>query len=204
MTMHSKPISQPCLRNQEPIFQAAQPFLTLSGRLLELACGTAQHAVYMASRLPHVNWHATDMAGRLGGANQWIEEAALENLSSATELNIDDKHWGSFETDTVDYIFSANLIHFVSDASVDAMFAGISRCLKHKGTVILYGPYNQNGFTSEGNHNLDKWLKAEVNPLAGIKELDHIIDLANKTGLRLDKKITMPANNLLLIFKNIN
>jgi len=82
------------------------------------------------------------------------------------------------------------------------MFLGISKHLKNQGVLALYGPYNQNGYTGEGNARLDQWLKAEVNPEAGIKELSEIVVLANKYGLKLKTNHAMPANNHLLIFKN--
>jgi len=194
-----KPISQPCIRNQDPIYQVLRSHFSISGSVLELACGTAQHAVYLAERLPHLNWQPSDLASGLAGAELWIEEASLENLKPAIMLNINDNDWG---VANFDYIYSANLIHFVSQKSVDAMFLGISKHLKNQGVLALYGPYNQNGYTGEGNARLDQWLKAEVNPEAGIKELSEIVVLANKYGLKLKTNHAMPANNHLLIFKN--
>jgi cyclopropane fatty-acyl-phospholipid synthase-like methyltransferase len=193
-----KPISQPCLRNQEPIFQALQHVFESEGRVLELACGTAQHAVYMCQRLPQLNWLATDLAQNIGGANMWIQEAGLDNLKPAINLDINDPRWN---IETVDYIYSANLVHFVSMNSVNNMFKGMDKCLRSKGKLALYGPYNQNGYTSEGNAMLDTWLKTEINKEAGIKELKDIEALANSYNFQLQKNIVMPANNRLLIFE---
>jgi cyclopropane fatty-acyl-phospholipid synthase-like methyltransferase len=193
-----KPISQPCVRNQEPIYQVLKSYFNAAGSTLELACGTGQHAVYLSERLPHLNWQPSDLAPSLKGANLWIEEAALENLKPAVMLDINDEHWA---VDNYDYIYSANLVHFVGQSSINTMFAGIGKHLKVKGLLALYGPYNQNGFTGEGNLRLDHWLKSEINPEAGIKELDDIVSLANENGLTLDANHLMPANNHLLIFK---
>mgnify|MGYP000358964718 FL=1 len=170
----------------------------MPGSVLELACGTAQHAVYFAERLAHLNWQPSDLAFSLEGARLWIEEASLENLKPAVMLNINDSDW---DIDDFDYIYSANLVHFVSQISVNAMFSGISKHLKSQGLLALYGPYNQNGYTGEGNARLNEWLKAEINPEAGIKELSDIIVLANKYGLELEANHSMPANNHLLIFR---
>ena len=193
-----KPISQPCLRNQDPIYQALKHVFINKGHVLELACGTAQHAVYMCERMPHITWQATDLAENLTGANLWINEAKLENLKPAIELDIQQAHW---PTKKVDYIYSANLVHFVSMNSVIAMFKGIDRCLASQGKVVLYGPYNQNGYTSEGNAGLDIWLKSEINKEAGIKELKDITDMASTYYLQLVDNILMPANNHLLVFE---
>lgn len=193
-----KPVSQPCLRNQEPIFQALQHAFESQGRVLELACGTAQHAVYMCQRLPQLEWLATDLAHNIDGANIWIHEAGLNNLKPAVSLDINDPAW---PIATVDYIYSANLVHFISMNSVKNMFKGMDKCLKLKGRLALYGPYNQNGYTSEGNAMLDAWLKTEVDTEAGIKELKDIEALAHSHNFHLLNNILMPANNHLLIFE---
>jgi SAM-dependent methyltransferase len=193
-----KPVSQPCLRNQEAIFDVLKSYFNLPGSVLELACGTAQHAVYFAERLGHLNWQPSDLAFSLTGAELWIEDAALENVNSAVILDINDSDWG---VATFDYIYNANLVHFVRQRSVNAMFSGIGKHLKSQGVLALYGPYNQNGYTSEGNAHLDHWIKAEINPEAGIKELSDIVALAKKYNLTLAENHLMPANNHLLIFR---
>ncbi len=197
--MH-KPISQPCLRNQEPIYQSLKEFFNKPGAVLELACGTGQHAVYLAARLPHLQWQPSDLKPALAGANIWVNEAKLNNVLPPLELDITQDNWGQ---DTYEYIFSANLVHFVPTESVDKLFTGVSQQLKENGILVLYGPYNQNGFTSEGNRNLDAWLKQDIHPMAGIKELNQIKKLANKVGLELIENALLPANNHLLIFKKI-
>jgi len=192
-----KPVSQPCLRNQTPIYQSLKQYFNKPGSVLELACGTAQHAVYLAERLPHLNWQTSDLEPALEGARLWINEATLKNLKPPMMLNVEDEDWGD---QVYDYCYSANLVHFISMQSVHSMFAGISKHIKKQGLLALYGPYNQNGFTSEGNARLDEWLKADVNPDAGIKELNEIVSLAIDKGLQLKANHDMPANNHLLIF----
>ena len=193
-----KPISQPCLRNQDPIYQALKEVFLDEGKVLELACGTGQHAVYMAQRLPLLKWLATDLAQNIDGANMWINEAALKNLKPATALDIEQTDW---DIGQVDYIYSANLVHFVAMQAVEAMFKGINQSLKSKGKLALYGPYNQDGYTSDGNARLDHWLKTEVNKDAGIKELSDIKALADSYNLTLLQNTMMPANNHLLVFE---
>ena len=193
-----KPVSQPCIRNQEPIYQVLKSYFNTAGRVLELACGTAQHAVYFAERMQHLSWQPSDWAASLPGARLWIEEASLENIQPAIVLDIQSGDWGD---ETYDYVYSANLVHFVSEQRVTAMFSGIGKHLKINGKLALYGPYNQNGYTGEGNARLDQWLKTEINAESGIKELSDIITLANHHGLQLIENHLMPANNHLLIFR---
>jgi cyclopropane fatty-acyl-phospholipid synthase-like methyltransferase len=193
-----KPVSQPCLRNQDSIYQMLKLHFNTPGCVLELACGTAQHTVYFAERLRHLNWQPTDLAFSLAGAEIWIKEASLENVNPVAILDINDSDWSVKD---FEYIYSANLVHFVSQNSVNAMFSGVDKHLKKQGKLALYGPYNQNGFTSDGNARLDHWLKTEVNPEAEIKELNDIVGLAKKHGLTLEENYLMPANNHLLIFR---
>ncbi len=195
-----KPTSQPCLRNQDPIYQKLKLHFKSPGSVLELACGTAQHAVYFSQRMPYLTWQPSDMADAIKSSNIWINEAALNNLKPALELDITKEHWPAGE---YNYIYCANLIHFVSAQSVEKIFTGINSHLKQDGIAAIYGPFNNQGFTSEGNKNLDAWLKSDVNPAAGIKELEEIKVMAERHNLRLDKNESMPANNHLLIFKRL-
>ncbi len=194
-----KPISQPCLRNQDPIYQKLQDSFSEPGKVLELACGTGQHAVYLAQRLPHLSWQATDLSPQVEGAKIWVQEAALSNLLPPMELDVASSHWGNHK---FDYVFSANLVHFVGMEIVNSMFAGIDEVLNPGGLLALYGPYNNQGFTSAGNESLDVWLKQDIDPQAGIKELTEICKLAKQYKLSLIENHLMPANNHLLLFKH--
>lgn len=193
-----KPINQSCLRNQDPIFQALKGFFSTPGNVLELACGTAQHAVYLAQRLPNLTWQPSDLTNAIEGANQWITESKLDNLKPAIELDISKANWLQAK---FDYIYCANLLHFVSDKGVENIFKNIALHLKPGGLFAVYGPFNQGGFTSEGNISLNHWLLTEVNSEAGIKELKYIENLAKEHHLELIKNENLPANNHLLLFK---
>jgi cyclopropane fatty-acyl-phospholipid synthase-like methyltransferase len=194
-----KPVNPSSLRNQGPIFEVLQGYLTVPGKLLEVGCGTGQHAVFMGERLPHIVWQASEHKDAIDGANMWINENGI--LPAPIELDISLSHWQQAVSTTIDYVYSANVIHFVPEATVENFFNGLNDILVKDGCLILYGPYNHNGFTSEGNAGLDAWLKTDVHPLAGIKELSYITSLANKVGLKLIANHIMPANNHLLVFK---
>ncbi len=195
-----KPVNQSCLRNQDPIFQALKDFFNTSGSVLELACGTAQHAVYLAQRLPQLTWQPSDLLRTIEGANQWITESKLDNLKPAIELDISKNNWPA---EKYDYMYCANLLHFVSDKDVGNIFKHIALNLKSEGLFAVYGPFNQDGFTSEGNRSLNHWLLTEVDSKAGIKELKDIVKLARCHQLELINNEKLPANNHLLVFKKL-
>ena len=83
-----KPISQACLRNQGPILEVLKGHMKTPGKVVEIGCGTGQHAVHFARHLAHLYWQATDQARWLNGANSWIEEANLSNLPPAEPCSL--------------------------------------------------------------------------------------------------------------------
>jgi cyclopropane fatty-acyl-phospholipid synthase-like methyltransferase len=194
----NKPVSEACLRNQAPIADALKKLLPNAARLLEIGSGTGQHAVFCANELPHVSWQPSDLAQHHDGMKLWIGEACLDNVLAPLMLDVD-QAWPLIE---VDHVFTANTVHYIANTSVMNMFAGISRLLEKDGLFMMYGPVNINGeYTSEGNVRLDEWLKTCVNPLAGIKDLADIEQLARDQDLVLIENLAMPANNRLLVLR---
>jgi cyclopropane fatty-acyl-phospholipid synthase-like methyltransferase len=200
--MLDKVTSQPCLRNQTAIFEALEPWLQNSGKLLELACGTGQHGVYMTARLPHLNWQLSEHPSQVLLSQPWYEEAQHPNLQSCIALDISQTHW-PIETTEYEYAYCANLLHFVGIDDVVHIFNQVAGALKTKGLFFCYGPINENGFTSEGNRNLDDWLKQDINPKAGIKELTTLQASARQSGLTFRIRLDCPANNVILVFEKL-
>jgi cyclopropane fatty-acyl-phospholipid synthase-like methyltransferase len=199
--MQEKVVSQPCLRNQAPIFEALSSWLNQGGTLLELACGKGQHGAYITSHLSQLNWQLSEHPSAVTLSKPWVEEASNPNLYPCIALDISETDW-PVQSEHYDYAYCANLLHFISKQSVENVFNGIAQALKPNGFFFCYGPINENGFTSEGNQNLDQWLKQDINPQAGIKELDYLTDKASSCGLKLSKRLDMPANNVILVFEN--
>jgi cyclopropane fatty-acyl-phospholipid synthase-like methyltransferase len=194
----NKPCSEACLRNQEPIYQVLSNWFNESGRVLEIGCGTGQHSVYLCQRMPHLQWLPSDLEAAIAGAKLWIEEAALDNLQSPVMLDLSADTW---DIPRFDYIFTANTLHFVSWERVENLFTLAANHLYPNGRLAIYGPFNVNqAFTSEGNERLDQWVKS-INPNAGIKDRKDIIQLAALKGFSLEESCTMPANNMMLLFR---
>jgi cyclopropane fatty-acyl-phospholipid synthase-like methyltransferase len=195
-----KPLSDACLRNQDPILEILRIHMKQPGKVIEIGCGTGQHAVYFAANLPHLQWQATDQASWLDGANLWIGPAQLANLPAPICLDVTMSNW---PTSPVKYVFSANVLHYMPEAHGVNFFAGIAATLLSSGTLVLYGPFNEQGYTSEGNANLDAWLKRDIHQDSGLWELSDVLNLAHAHGLNLKKEITMPANNRCLVFNKM-
>ena len=60
-------------RNRAPILAILARWLTGPARVLEIASGTGQHAVYFAAQLPHLSWQPSDSdRDALASIESWI------------------------------------------------------------------------------------------------------------------------------------
>lgn len=195
-----KPVSEPCLRNQQPITDALTPYLQSHHRWLELGSGTGQHGVYIAQHFPEVVWQLTDLADAQEGLRLWQTEAALNNLPPPQPLDVTN---AAVSGSLYDGVFTANTIHFVSWQIASALIQFASASLITGGIFGIYGPFNEKGrFTGDGNARLDAWLKGR-DPTSGIKDRDDIAREAQIHSLTLEADMTMPANNRILVFRKV-
>ena len=196
--MHDNPVNPACLRNQGPIEAALSSRLPAGTKVLELGSGTGQHAVFIAERRPDLVWQASEQADHMMGLQQWITEAGLPNLLRPKVIDL--RHWPEGLTG-FDAVYTSNLVHYVPAQLVATLMAGIADAVVPGGQVLFYGPFNENGFTSAGNAQLDAWLKDSVNADAGLWERAALVDLAADHDLAYEEAVTMPNNNVMLMFK---
>lgn len=193
-----RPVSESCLRNQDPILEQLQHFFADRRRVLEIASGTGQHAIHFGRAMPHLIWQTSDLPENHPGIHAWLDEAALVNVLPPLHLDVNDTVW---PTEPVDAVFNANTVHIVSWPAVACMFAGIGKVLLPGGLLVLYGPFNYNGaFTSESNARFDVWLKNR-DPRSGVRDFEAVCELAAEQGLVLQDDVAMPANNRLLVWR---
>ena len=87
------------------------------------------------------------------------------------------------------------------DTPVPTGVEGVGACLKQRGILAVYGPFNYAGkFTSPSNARFDAFLKAR-DPTSGIKDFEWLDDLANKASLHLVEDVAMPENNRVLVWQ---
>ncbi len=193
-----KPYAAACDENRDPILSAIQPLLASCHHVLEIGSGTGQHAVYFGSHMPHLTWQTSDLAQHHPGIQQWLNEAALNNVLSPLALDVTAETW---PTTRYDAVFSANTAHILSYSAVEALFAGLPRILLDGGLFLLYGPFNYQGnYTSQSNAEFDQWLKRR-DPRSGIKHFEDLNQLAQTHRLTLQHDIAMPANNHILCWQ---
>jgi len=195
-----KPYSESCEQNRAPIQSVLEEVFADRKRVLEIASGTGQHAVYFGQAMPHLTWQTSELPGNHAGIQAWLDEAGLPNVLPPVAIDVNDTHW---PVETVDAVFNANTVHIVAWPSVQRMFAGIGRVLAVGGILCLYGPFNYGGqFTSESNARFDAWLKnRDAN--SGVRDFEAINQLAEAQGLTLLRDIAMPANNRSLVWQRI-
>lgn len=194
--MH-KPYSESCDQNKVSILSVIQPILAASSDVLEIASGTGQHAIYFASKNPHITWRCSDCSDNLDGINQWLDGSNLSNIIRPFALNVSTSTWPDF---FVDAIFTANSMHIMHFEDVNNFFIGAGILLKQGGHLIIYGPFNYNGtFTSSSNKSFNQWLKNN-DVKSGIKDFEKMLKLAELNGFILKFDYEMPANNRILHF----
>jgi hypothetical protein len=193
----NKPYAESCEKNKDQILAVLKEIFADRKRVLEIASGTGQHAVYFGRELPHLIWQPSEQAQNLDGIQAWLDEAQLPNVLPPLALNVNDAHW---PVTAVDAIFNANTVHIISWLEVERMFAHIASVIEPGGYVCFYGAYNYGGkFTSESNARFDDWLKSR-DPKSGVRDFEAVNRLAASHGLDLLRDIEMPSNNRILVW----
>ena len=190
-----------CERNSQVILDVLKQILPRTRSVLEIGSGTGQHAAYFSSQLPHLHWLPTDR-GSLDSINAWREEAALENLLPARQLDLlalpvqqstglpDFTGWPDY-----DAIVCINTIHIMAWQGTEKLFELAAQQLPENGVIYVYGPYRYADRPLEpSNENFDQWLK-QRDPQSGVRDFEAVNRLASRAGFKLGDDIAMPANN---------
>jgi SAM-dependent methyltransferase len=193
-------LSPATARNRQPILEALAPRLPDGARVLEVASGAGEHALYMAHALPGVRWQPTDRDPEaLVSIAAWRDASGLSNLAAPIRLDAaDPASWppGPFEA-----VVCINMVHISPWAATEGLMAGAARVLTPGGRLILYGPYLEAEVaTAPSNLAFDESLKRR-DPAWGLRDLADVKALAAGQGLAFAERIAMPANNLIVIFE---
>ena len=202
-TMQQPQISAAAERNKAPILASLRRLLPASGRALEIAAGTGQHALHFAAGLPGWLWQPTDPEpAALASINAWASAAPTRGLLAPLPLDVLASPWpvDAPGTPRWDLVFCANLLHIAPWACCAALMQGAARALAPQGLLIIYGPFRVEGEPlAPGNQAFDADLRAR-NPAWGLRWLHEIDTQARSVGLLRQERLALPANNLLLVF----
>ena len=187
-------------RNREPILDVLRPRLAQGARVMEIASGAGEHAVFLAAALPHVRWQPTDRDPEaLASIAAWRAEAGLPNLEAP--LRLDAADLATWPQAPFDAIVCINMIHISPWASCEGLMAGAGRLLTTDGKLFLYGPFLEAALpTAPSNLAFNDSLKTR-DPAWGMRDLADVSRLGAAHGLAFAERIAMPANNLVVVFE---
>lgn len=198
--MNSLPFSSAAERNGQPILEALEELFPVNGSVLEIGSGTGQHAVFFTQNLPDLLWQPSDREENLAGLQARFKVEGNSNILPPIKLDVLLDRWPDY---CYDAAYSANTAHIMPWRGVVAMFAGVSARLDPPARFCLYGPFNiDNRYTSPGNAQFDARLRAE-DSRKGIRDIGMLEALAEMHDMALESRISMPANNFLLVFKKL-
>lgn len=186
-------------RNREPILAVLRRILPAQGTVLEIASGSGEHAVHFAAALPHLVWQPADLdPDALRSIAAYRAAARLPNLLPPLALDAASPDWPVTHADAV---VSINMIHIAPWSAAQGLMAGAERILAAGDVLYLYGPFKEDGqHTAPSNAAFDSNLR-QRNPQWGVRDVGDVCNLAQQHGLALVERVTMPANNLSLVFR---
>jgi len=190
-------------RNRAPILAVLRRVLPASGRVLEIASGSGEHAVLFARALPGLTWQPSDPdPDALDSIKAWIAHEKPTNVLAPLVLDVTRARW-AFVAGPVDAVYCANMIHIAPWEACLGLLYGSEELLPPGAPLVLYGPYMRGGLhTAPSNASFDVSLRRQ-DPRWGIRDLDDVAREAGLRGFELAEVVEMPANNLLVVFRKM-
>src|SRR6185312_4006163 len=160
-------------RNRQPILEVLAPRLAVGARVVEVASGAGEHAVFLAAALPQVRWQPTDRdAEALASIAAWRAASGPTNL--APPLRLDAAEASTWPAGPFDAVVCINMIHISPWAASEGLMAGAGRVLTPGGRLFLYGPFLEADVgTAASNLAFDESLKAR-DAAWGIRDLAEV------------------------------
>ena len=189
------------VRNAEHIVELVKKTAPKSGKVLEIASGTGQHVVKLASALPFLNWQPSDVdETRIKSIRCWSDDQHLTNLKPPCLLDATVKGWAA-KHHGQDLILLVNLLHLISTKETKILVEEMSKAMASKGFSIIYGPFMRNGkLISKSDIEFHHSLINTDSDLGYKNDVD-MLNLFGDAGLIHLSTEKMPANNLAFILQ---
>jgi len=196
---HGLPVWPAAERNEQPILDQLVPVTRgRSGVFLEISAATGQHAAHFAPALPAFRYQPSDVdPEHLATLARRVESMEMGNLLPPIRIDVTDDLWPISHAHV---IYNANMIHIAPWEATLGLMKGAGRLLPTGGLLVTYGPYRIDGrHTSESNERFDASLRGR-DPRWGVRDLSEVARVAEPHGLVPRAPISMPANNLLIVW----
>ncbi len=146
-----------------------------------------------------MRWQPSDRdEGALDSIRAWASEAALENIADPILLDTASIEW---PIEHADALLCVNMVHISPWEATEGLFAGAAEVLGRGAPLILYGPFIEDGVeTAASNLAFDRSLK-DRDSRWGLRRLDDLDRLAAKHRFVRTERHAMPANNLVLVYR---
>lgn len=189
-------------RNREPILAVLQRVLPRDARVLEVASGAGEHAVFFAQSMPHLTWQPSDPNAKARDSIvAWVAAEGSTNVLPPAAIDVQANVWGVEDMAPFDALVAINMIHISPWEATLGLISGAGRLLRTGGVLFTYGPYMREGrHTSPSNEAFDSSLKARDSSW-GIRDIADVQREAQVQGLLLHEIVAMPANNFSLVFR---
>src|SRR6478672_5314957 len=99
-------------RNREPILAVLRRVLPENSKVLEIASGAGEHAVFIAKAMPTLDWQPSDPDPQARDSIAgWAASESLTNVRPPLAIDVCDQIWGIEDRAPFDAIVSINMIH---------------------------------------------------------------------------------------------
>ena len=188
-------------RNRDPIADVLAEELPASGTVLEVASGTGEHALHFARRFPDHRWQPSDPdPGARESISAWCSEEGPDNLAAPIALDAAQPDWPIAKAAA---ILCINMVHISPVAATLGLLNGAAHVLAPEAPLILYGPYFERDVpTTPSNIAFDASLGSR-DPQWGLRELSWLDAEAAERGFLRKRRVEMPANNLMLVYRRV-
>ena len=195
-------------RNRDCIGDVLSRIIKKNGSILEIGSGSGEHGVAFQKRFPEIIWQTSDPnLQHRKSIISWIEHEELnKKMPEPLDLDVEKTPWQLplKIANSLQGIVSINMIHVAKWNCAIELFKGAGKFLKKDKFLILYGPFKiSNKYTSQSNYFFDNSIKMQ-NDLWGIRNLEEVSNEAKKNGFFQESIISMPANNLSIIYKKVS
>jgi cyclopropane fatty-acyl-phospholipid synthase-like methyltransferase len=197
--MDPRQTSPSTARNRDPILAVLKRVLPVDARVLEIASGAGEHAVYFARAMPGQTWQPSDPdASARASIKAWADSEGLTNVLAPRAIDVRAVIWDA--EPEYDAVVAINMIHISPWEATLGLVAGAGRLLRDEGVLYTYGPYKRDGrHTAPSNEEFEAWLK-DRDPAFAVRDVAEVQQAAAVQGLSLREIVQMPANNLSLVF----